>query len=270
MAALALFAYGALWSSVRGQHPYRGPSTGVILLVYASVLVIVVASVTMIRHATSGVSGPSVRRQRAYSVAYAAAYIAEAVFQGALKHDGFSNAIVYGVFPAAAPLLVVGGTLAGMAAANENWRLLAVAIAVVARLRRTHQRLGSHRRRRLRHARRLRRQPTLGASPAPDRAGMTDDVLDPLIHVPARLRIVATLAALPAGDALSFTRLQDLIGLTAGNLITHLRKLEDAEYLTTDKTGSGIASRTSVALTEHGRAALVTYTRALRDLLNGL
>jgi DNA-binding MarR family transcriptional regulator len=99
---------------------------------------------------------------------------------------------------------------------------------------------------------------------------MTDDVLDPLIHVPARLRIVATLAALPAGDALSFTRLQDLIGLTAGNLITHLRKLEDAEYLTTDKTGSGIASRTSVALTEHGRAALVTYTRALRDLLNGL
>jgi hypothetical protein len=132
MAALALFAYGALWSSVRGQHPYRGPSTGVILLVYAIVLVIVVASVTMIRHATSGVSGPSVRRQRAYSVAYAAAYIAEAVFQGALKHDGFSNAIVYGVFPAAAPLLVVGGTLAGMAAANENWRLLAVAIAVVA------------------------------------------------------------------------------------------------------------------------------------------
>ena len=43
---------------------------------------------------------------------------------------------------------------------------------------------------------------------------MTIDALDPLIHVPARLQIVATLAALPDGDALSFTRLQDMIGLT--------------------------------------------------------
>ncbi len=99
---------------------------------------------------------------------------------------------------------------------------------------------------------------------------MTTDTLDPLIHVPARLRIVATLAALPDGDALSFTRLQDMIELTPGNLITHLRKLEDAGYLTTEKTGNGPASRTSVALTQQGRAALDTYTQALRGLLNGL
>jgi hypothetical protein len=38
------------------------------------------------------------------------------------------------------------------------------------------------------------------------------DALDPLNHVPARLQIMATLAALPDGDALSFTRLQDMIG----------------------------------------------------------
>jgi hypothetical protein len=62
---------------------------------------------------------------------------------------------------------------------------------------------------------------------------MTADTLDPLIHVPARLQIMATLAALPNGDTLSFTRLQDMIGLTPGNLITHLRKLEEADYLTT-------------------------------------
>jgi DNA-binding MarR family transcriptional regulator len=54
------------------------------------------------------------------------------------------------------------------------------------------------------------------------------DPLDPLIHVSARLRIMVTLAALREGDALSFRRLQDMIGLTPGNLITHLRKLEDA------------------------------------------
>ncbi len=99
---------------------------------------------------------------------------------------------------------------------------------------------------------------------------MTADALDPLIHVPARLRIVATLAALSDGDALSFTRLQDVLGLTPGNLITHLRKLEEAGYLRTEKSGNGVASRTSVALTHQGRAALDAYTLALRNLLAGL
>jgi DNA-binding transcriptional ArsR family regulator len=99
---------------------------------------------------------------------------------------------------------------------------------------------------------------------------MTDQELDPLIHAPARLRIVATLAALPDGDVLSFTRLQDMTGLTPGNLITHLRKLEDADYLTSEKTGNGAASKTTLALTSRGRAALDAYTRALRDLLSGL
>jgi len=99
---------------------------------------------------------------------------------------------------------------------------------------------------------------------------MTAGALDPLIHVPARLQIMATLSALPEGDALSFTRLQDMIGLTPGNLITHLRKLEDAGYLDTEKSGNGPTSRTSVALTNLGRAALDAYTGALRGLLNGL
>jgi len=56
---------------------------------------------------------------------------------------------------------------------------------------------------------------------------MTDDALDPLIHAPVRLRIVVTLAALREGDSLSFPRLQRMLGLTPGNLITHLRKFED-------------------------------------------
>jgi DNA-binding MarR family transcriptional regulator len=96
------------------------------------------------------------------------------------------------------------------------------------------------------------------------------DTLDPVIHAPARLRIAATLAALPAGDTLSFTRLQDMLDLTPGNLITHLRKLEGAGYLVTETTGNGRASRTSIALTGEGRAALDNYTDALRDLLGGL
>ena len=84
----------------------------------------------------------------------------------------------------------------------------------------------------------------------------TRDPLDPLIHVPARLRILVTLATLNDGDTLSFT---------------HLRKLEDAGYLSTKKTsGNGVGSRTAVTLNLTGRAALDAYTAALRDLLTGL
>jgi DNA-binding MarR family transcriptional regulator len=99
---------------------------------------------------------------------------------------------------------------------------------------------------------------------------VTTDALDPVIHAPARLRIVVTLAMLPDGDELSFPRLQEMLALTPGNLITHLRKLEEAGYVTTEKTGHGVWSKTTVRLTNQGRAALEAYTASLRDLLAGL
>jgi DNA-binding MarR family transcriptional regulator len=97
---------------------------------------------------------------------------------------------------------------------------------------------------------------------------MTEEELDSVIHAPARLRIVVTLATMREGDDLSFTRLQDVIGLTPGNLITHLRKLEDAGYVTTVKSGSGVTARTGVSLTHEGREALDRYTAVLRQLLD--
>src|SRR5207248_5684158 len=137
-------------------------------------------------------------------------------------------------------------------------------------VRRAGRGVGRDRRRPVPHAPGQRRGHRLAAAPRMKDTAMTTGELDPLIHVPTRLKIVATLAALPDGDTLSFTRLQDMIGLTPGNLITHLRKLERAGYVSTEKNGSGVASRTSVALNNRGRAALDTYTAALRDLLAGL
>jgi len=95
-----------------------------------------------------------------------------------------------------------------------------------------------------------------------------EDELDPVIHAPVRLRVMVTLATLREGDDLSFSRLQELLGLTPGNLITHLRKLEEAGYVTTAKSGSGVTSRTSVSLSQQGRKALETYTTVLRQLLD--
>jgi DNA-binding MarR family transcriptional regulator len=93
--------------------------------------------------------------------------------------------------------------------------------------------------------------------------------LDPVIHAAARLRISATLASLDEGDRITFPRLQELLDMTAGNLSTHLRKLEDAEYVTVTKAHQGRTPVTYVTLTRRGRRAFEDYTDALRALLGG-
>ena len=99
------------------------------------------------------------------------------------------------------------------------------------------------------------------------RRGAIDTELDPLIHVPARLRIMVTLAGLRSGDAVTFSRLQELLALTPGNLITHLRRLSDAGYVVSARSrGTGPAT-TSWRLTKTGAAALERYTASLRALL---
>jgi DNA-binding MarR family transcriptional regulator len=97
---------------------------------------------------------------------------------------------------------------------------------------------------------------------------MTDAELDPVIHAAVRLRITVTLSTLREGDYLSFSRLQQLLGLTPGNLITHLRKLEEAGYVTSVKPADDGQTRTAVYLTHAGRAALERYSTALRQLLD--
>jgi DNA-binding MarR family transcriptional regulator len=96
-----------------------------------------------------------------------------------------------------------------------------------------------------------------------------DAGLDPVIHAPARLRVVATLAALGGGDEMSFPALQKLLDMTAGNLSTHLRKLEDAGYVRVTKTHEGRTPATYLALTARGRSAFEDYTTALTALLRG-
>ncbi|MQA08861.1 MAG: helix-turn-helix domain-containing protein [Pseudonocardiaceae bacterium] len=93
--------------------------------------------------------------------------------------------------------------------------------------------------------------------------------LDPVIHAQARLRVTVALAALSNGDRIAFSRLQELVGMTAGNLSTHLRKLEDAKYVEITKTHQRRTPVTYVALTRRGRLAFEEYTSTLRELLPG-
>ncbi len=93
--------------------------------------------------------------------------------------------------------------------------------------------------------------------------------LDPVIHAAARLRITAALATLSPGEQITFPRLQELLDMTAGNLSTHLRKLEDAGYVEVDKAHRGRTPVTYLALTMRGRRAFEDYTETLRSLLGG-
>jgi hypothetical protein len=94
---------------------------------------------------------------------------------------------------------------------------------------------------------------------------MSTGTLDPVIHHPERLRIVAALAALPDGDAISVTRLKDMIGLQPGSLIARLGELDHARYVRTG-TSRDHRAPTNVALTCDGRAALDRYAAVLRQL----
>jgi DNA-binding transcriptional ArsR family regulator len=97
---------------------------------------------------------------------------------------------------------------------------------------------------------------------------MITAAFDSLVHVPTRLRIMATLASLRDGDALSFNRLKDMIGLTPGNLSTHLIRLENADYVSSGRTVEGPAPGTSIALTRRGRSAFDAYDENLRTILS--
>jgi DNA-binding MarR family transcriptional regulator len=91
--------------------------------------------------------------------------------------------------------------------------------------------------------------------------------LDPVIHAQGRLRITASLATLAEGESIAFPRLQDLLDMTAGNLSTHLRKLEDAGYVLVSKTHEGRVPVTYIGLTRIGRRAFEDYADALRQVL---
>ena len=131
-AAAVLAAYGAIWLSVRGQDPYSGPSYAALAALYAFVAVAAIAATWEGRRASAGVSRRSSRQQWSRAIPLAAAFLAVYVLMGALRYDGFSHAIVYGILPAVGPLIVVGAAMAGYAAARENWQELGVAVAVVA------------------------------------------------------------------------------------------------------------------------------------------
>ena len=91
--------------------------------------------------------------------------------------------------------------------------------------------------------------------------------LDPIIHQPTRLKLMASLVALPEGDVFDFPSLGRFHNLTDGNLGAHLEKLEGAGYIKIRKRFQGKKPRTEVLPTMKGRGAFSDHTDALREII---
>ena len=91
--------------------------------------------------------------------------------------------------------------------------------------------------------------------------------LDKIIHERMRLGIISALAA---NDALSFTDLKNLLNTTDGNISVHARKLEEAGYLTCEKSFKGRVPLTEYRITNAGRAALNRYLNHMEALISAM
>jgi DNA-binding MarR family transcriptional regulator len=91
--------------------------------------------------------------------------------------------------------------------------------------------------------------------------------IDRVIHSPARLMVMTYLYAVESAD---YIFLQNLTGLTWGNLSSHLSKLEDEGYVVVEKEIIGKKPHSMVLLTEAGREAFRNYKESLQQVLSEL
>ena len=87
--------------------------------------------------------------------------------------------------------------------------------------------------------------------------------LDRIIHEPVRLRIMATLGGVATADFKFFV---STLGLSKGNLSSHVHKLEAAGYVKVMKSFNGKITYTQYSLTKKGRKALEKHWTALDKL----
>lgn len=91
--------------------------------------------------------------------------------------------------------------------------------------------------------------------------------LDKVIHERMRLGIISALAA---NAKLSFTELKTLLNTTDGNISVHARKLEDAGYVTLEKSFKGRMPLTEYKITKAGREALTRYSDHMEALIKAM
>ena len=88
--------------------------------------------------------------------------------------------------------------------------------------------------------------------------------LDPLIHPPARLQVLATLSAVSEAE---FATLRAALDVSDSTLSKHISTLADAGYVRSRKSVRAGRRTTWIGLTSVGRKALREHVAALRQLI---
>jgi hypothetical protein len=130
-ATVALLACGAIWLSVRGQHPYRGPTAAVGFPAVFVFVAVFIVTATVAKRAGAGVDAKN--RLRGPEIAVLAViWLGVYVVMGVLAGAGVSRAIVYGTYPTTAPLILSGLAWAAIMAARANWRGCGTGLVIAA------------------------------------------------------------------------------------------------------------------------------------------
>lgn len=75
------------------------------------------------------------------------------------------------------------------------------------------------------------------------------------------------MSALMVNDHLDFNTLKEVLGVTDGNLASHLKSLEKSEYITYKKDFLGRKTNTSYSATTSGKNAFRKHINAIEQLL---
>jgi len=89
--------------------------------------------------------------------------------------------------------------------------------------------------------------------------------LDKVIHEKGRLAIMSLLAASPE---LSFTELRDTLQMTDGNIVSHIRTLQEAGYVAVTKQFRDSRPLTTCQLTTAGRTAFADHISRLEQIVH--
>lgn len=88
--------------------------------------------------------------------------------------------------------------------------------------------------------------------------------LDKVLEHKIRLQIVSVLAANDSGD---FNSMKELLGVTDGNLATHIKALEREKYVSVTKTFVDRKPNTRYRITERGRTAFKRHLEAMAEVV---
>lgn len=124
-AVMILAALGAIWISVRGQHPYRGPTAADVPVLIAFIVINFAATVGVRRHQTAGITGRT--RFTPFEIAVLVmAFVATVVAMIGLSVAG----VKFATYPTSV-LVIPGLAWTVLMAARSNWRGIATGLAIL-------------------------------------------------------------------------------------------------------------------------------------------